>query len=344
MAGYVRVTEMKDTGLTEEAVNNRVAGAAIIIPANFTREINRGRKDAVIQIIQDPTLTIGPMVVKNIVGMYLDGINGFRIMIQLITDNIQVTNKTVTSDTVMNAISDYKDWYKDYQDTLFHTTDALRIVAPENYSSKSASNEENTSGMVKMMGIVLSGQMLFFAFQTAANSMASILREQDHGTLARLFSTPTPRTAILTGKFMAVFLIVLIQSVVMLLIGAMAFKINWGQPLNILLLTTGQVISAGGLGVFLISFVKTSKQTGPVVGAGLTLLGMLSGLFTPTMQMPEAMQILALMTPQGWAIKGWQLSLNGANPLEISLYFVVLLIIGLALFFIGANRFKKRFN
>lgn len=51
-----------------------------------------------------------------------------------------------------------------------------------------------------MMGLTMAGQMIFFAFFTGGNSMMSILREDEEGTLARLFTTPTDRTNILMGK------------------------------------------------------------------------------------------------------------------------------------------------
>jgi len=42
----------------------------------------------------------------------------------------------------------------------------------------------------------------------------------------------------------------------------------------------GQVIGASGLGVLLIALVKSSRQSGPVLGGGLSAMGMLGGLFT----------------------------------------------------------------
>jgi ABC-2 type transport system permease protein len=289
------------------------------------------------------SLSIGPAVVKNIVGMYLDGINGFRIMIQLVVDNIQKTTKPIDNDSIMEAVTNYKDWFKDYQDTLFHTNEALEIKVPEDASSANAETSDNNSGMSRIMGIILAGQMLFFTFYTGAYSMMTILREQEQGTLARLFTTPTNRITILAGKFLAVFWMVSVQSIVMLLVGAYAFNVQWGQPVNIVLLTTGQVIAAGGLGVMLISFVKTSKQAGPVLGAGLTLLGMLGGLFTANAQMPEAFSNLAFFTPQGWAINGWKLSMSGAPLSDIILNFFILLAMGLLMFSLGAVNFRRRF-
>ena len=114
-----------------------------------------------------------------------------------------------------------------------------------------------------MMGLVMAGQMIFFSFFTGAYAMISILQETEEGTLARLFTTPTDRTSILSGKFLAVLLMVILQGMVLMVAGSLLFGINWGEPGSVALALTGQVLAAVGLGVLLISFVKTSSQGGP---------------------------------------------------------------------------------
>jgi ABC-2 type transport system permease protein len=341
LSDLLKTRETPDELAARAAVDQQQAGVAIIVPPDFTRTINRGRNNTQIKIIQDPTLSLGPAVVKNLIEMYLDGINGFRILAQLITERVQHATRPVSSDDILNAVDDYKDWFKENQDKLYHSDDLL-LVNPPAAASPAATAEKDTP-LSQMMGLVLAGQMLFFAFYTGAYAMMSILRDQEQGTLARLFTTPTERMVILAGKFLAVYLMVLVQSLVMLAAGALLFHIQWGQPLSIELLLIGQVAAASGLGVLLISLVKTSKQAGPVLGGGLTVLGMLGGLFTSNVEMPETFKRLAYLTPQGWAIQGWKLALNQASFLELLPAFGVLLFSGLLMAAIGAAIFKRRY-
>jgi ABC-2 type transport system permease protein len=197
--------------------------------------------------------------------------------------------------------------------------------------------------MQKMLGIMFAGQMIFFAFFTGANSMLSILREDEEGTLARLFTTPTDRASILAGKFLAVFLTVILQGLVLMVAAHYAFGINWGTPAGVALALCGQVFAATGLGVLLIAFVKTSKQGGPVLGGGLTALGMLGGLFTAGVSMPESFKMLANFTPQGWVLKAWRIVMDGQPLSDLVLPFVALLVMGIVMFAIGALMFRKRF-
>ena len=173
--------------------------------------------------------------------------------------------------------------------------------------------------------------------------MTSILREDEEGTLSRLFTTPTSRTAILAGKFLSVFLIVLIQGVVLMIISRFAFNVHWGQPISAALSLIGQMVASTGLGTLLISFLKNSRQSGPMIGGVLTALGMLSGLFTTNINMPEAFNAIGNFTPQGWVLKAWRLSIADQPPSQLLLPFLVLLAMGLVTFAIGAFLFRKRY-
>ena len=212
-------------------------------------------------------------------------------------------------------------------------------------AAPSAGETEATNPIQKMMGLTMAGQMIFFAFFTGAYSMLSILREEEEGTLARLFTTPTDRTPILTGKFVAVFMTVVVQGLVLMIAGHYAFGINWGEPAGIALALTGQVIAATGLGVLLIAFVKSTRQGGPVLGGGLSALGMLGGLFTANMPnaMPAAMNMIANFTPQGWVLKIWRIVMDGGATGELVIPFFVLLAMGILMFAVGALMFRKRF-
>jgi ABC-type multidrug transport system permease subunit len=194
-----------------------------------------------------------------------------------------------------------------------------------------------------MIGLVMAGQLIFFSFFTGANSMTSILQEAEEGTLARIFTTPTNRTIILAGKFLAVFLTVLIQGVVLLAAGRLIFGIRWGEPGAMALALFGQMFASVGLGVLLVSFIKTSKQAGPIFGGGLTALGMISGLFTANIIMPESFKALGNFTPQGWVLKAWNLSLSGQPANELVIPFLVLVAMGIVMFAIGAVLFRRRF-
>jgi ABC-2 type transport system permease protein len=275
------------------------------------------------------------------VTMMVDGVAGGGIAIQTIMERLQANGTQPDPAQIPSWIERYGNWYADFQRNLFHNPDkaALVLVAP------SASETETADPLAQMMGLTMAGQMIFFAFFTGGNSMMSILREHEEGTLARLFTTPTDRTKILMGKFLAVFITVLLQGVVLMIAGRFAFGVQWGEIASVALALTAQVIAAAGLGVLLISFVKSTKQGGPVLGGGLTILGMLGGLFTANIPggMPEAFNAIGNFIPQGWVLKGWRLALDGSAAGDLLLPFIVTVVMGIIMFGVGAMMFKRRY-
>src|SRR6266498_664908 len=338
---WITASDYTDKASARAAVNKQEIGVAVIIPQNFTERYLSGEKDTPVLILSDPTLSIGPAVVEDMVTMMVDGVAVGGIALQTIMERQQANGIQTDPAQIPSWIERYGNWYKDFQRDLFHHPDkaALVIVAP------SAGETETVDPIQKMIGLTMAGQMIFFAFFTGAYSMMSILREDEEGTLARLFTTPTDRTSILTGKFLAVFITVILQGLVLMVAGHYAFGINWGNPAGIALALTGQVIAATGLGVLLIAFVKNTRQGGAVLGGGLTTLGMLGGLFTATVPggMPAALNTIGNFTPQGWLLKTWRMVMDGQPAINLFLPFVVMVGMGIFMFIVGAFMFRRRF-
>jgi ABC-2 type transport system permease protein len=335
---WITATDFSSELSLRAALDRREIGVAILIPANFSDRFLVGDRDTQVLILSDPTLTIAPQVTENMVTAMLDGVSGGEIAIETILERQKIQGVQPDPEQITSLIDRYSAWYRDFQRDLFHNpkSAALKMVAPTGEMSS-----ENP--IQQMLGLMMAGQMVFFAFFTGTYSMMSILEENEEGTLARLFTLPLNRTTILAGKFLAVFLMLVVQGIVLLIAAHFIFKIQWGDPKMVILALLGQVVAAAGLGVLLISFVKPSRQAGPILGGALTALGMLGGLFTANITMPEAFNRLATFTPQGWVVRGWKIVLNGQPATDLLLPLLVMLVVGVIMFMIGAFRFHRRF-
>lgn len=345
---WLTVTQYPDELAARAALNRQEVAAVVIVPADFTASFltETGEQGsphaplrAPVRIVQDPTLSIGPLVVRNMISALLEGLSSSKIALEVTTERHTANGLAPDMAAWGPAFAGYQAWYIEFQRAMFHKPDeaALRITPP-------AAQEEATNAMQQLMGIIMAGQMIFFAFYTGAYSMMSILNEQEEGTLARLFTTPTNRTLILGGKFLAVFFTVILQGLVLMTVARLAFGVHWGHPASVALALVGQVVTASGLGVLLIALVKNTQQGGPVLGGGLTALGMLGGLFTVSVpNMPALFNTLSLFTPHGWVLKSWKLAMAGESPLELLVPFAIALIIGSAMFALGAALFRRRF-
>ncbi len=339
VASWITAFDYADEASARTALDAQEIGVAVIIPPAFSDNFFAGDDAAQILIVSDPTLTFAPQITEDMIQATLDGVAGAGISVQTLIERQTANGIAPDPDQIKQVANAYGDWFIEFQRKLFHDPDnaALVMVAP-------SAGTETEDPLQKMLGLMTAGQMTFFAFFTGAYSMMSILRENEEGTLARMFTMPIQRTSILAGKFLAVFLSVLVQGIVLVIAAHYAFGVNWGAPLPVLVALLGQVIAATGLGIFLISFVRTTQQAGPILGGGLTALGMLGGLFTANIaSMPEAFTMIANFTPQGWVIKSWKLVLAGSPLAELWLPFIVILLASVLMFAFGARNFGKRF-
>jgi ABC-2 type transport system permease protein len=207
-------------------------------------------------------------------------------------------------------------------------------------------SEESQNLLLSIVGPIMGGMMVFYAFFTGASSAESILKEEEERTLPRLFTTPTSQATILAGKLLSVFMTVCVQVVVLLVAANLLFGIQWGDILPVSLMAAGIIFSASSFGVFVNSFLKNTKQGGVLFGGVLTVTGMMGMIKIFAMNSPIAQTMgdtISLLVPQGWAVRGLMQSMNG-EPLEsILLTLLASLAWSVAFFVVGVWRFNRRY-
>ena len=219
---------------------------------------------------------------------------------------------------------------------------AAHGVRPADHATR-APRVGKTENEVSVTRAVLAGMMVFFMFFGAANVARTILTEDRDGTLPRLFTTPTRHGTIIAGKFVSVFLTVLLQAVVLLIAGRLIFGIHWGRIDAVALLTLAAAGVAGGLALLIISFTRNAAQAG-AVGSGIYLvLALLGGNFTGTAQTSGVFAVVQRLTPNGWLIRGWDATLRGGGAGDIRWQLLVTLGFAAAFFVLAVLRMRRRF-
>ncbi len=338
LANLLQVTEAADEPSARTAVDSQAAGVAVIIPPDFTTAALASEGRTAITLYQDPTLTLGPSIVKGIVSQFVDGFAGTSIAANAVADQLGQREVMLDAGLQQEVAMQYGAWAEALGESWEEGAHPVLDVQPPPTQAEPASQE------TVIFGAIMAGMVIFFAFFTGASTAETIIREDEGGTLARLFTTPTPRAVILGGKFAASFVTLIVQVVVLMLASAIIFRIRWGEPLAVALVALGLVVAAAGLGVFIMSFLKSTRQAGPVMGTVLTLSGMVGGLFTTGFQnLPAAYDTITLLTPHGWALRGWKLALAGGGVSDVLLPALATLGMGIVFFVIGALVFRRRF-
>jgi ABC-2 type transport system permease protein len=333
LSELLQVSVVDDPDSARAAVDQQKAGVAVIIPADFSQAATLPGKTAAITLYQDPTLSVGPGIVESLVSQFVDGFAGASIASSVVAVQLSQQGLEVDEATMRDVANTYSAWAQ-----ALGEGDSILDVQPP------PQGEETDEPLANVLAEVMVAMIIFYAFFTGASTAQTILQEDEAGTLARLFTTPTPQSAILGGKFLSVFITLIVQVVVLLLASVLVFGVDWGQPLVMLLMTVGLVVVASGFGVMLISFLKSTRQAGPVMGGVLTISGMAGGLFTSSMPNPPAFfEVASLLTPHGWALRGWKLALDGTSVGEALVPVLVTLGLGAIFFVIGALFFRKRF-
>jgi len=338
LADLLAVTSVPDAGVARAAVDNRQAQVAIIVPPDFSRQFADQYGQAAIEFYQDPTLTIGPGIVKSILNQFMDRMSAIKIAIDVSQEQVEPLDYAMLGQVIQGLLDTSTAQSEDLSATL------LEVRSPQ---KNAGSEQESASPLVGLIGPIMGGMMIFYAFYTGTASAQSILREEEERTLPRLFTTPTPQATILSGKFLAVFLTVLVQMSVLLVAARLIFGIQWGELLPVALMATGVVVAASSFGIFINSLLKTTKQGGVVFGGVLTMTGMIGMIGIFAMGSPTAARLsntVSLLVPQGWAVRGLLQSMNRDPVSDVLLTSLVMLAWSAAFFTIGVWRFNRRYT
>ena len=334
----VEVTLAKSAEAARQAVDSQTAQVALIIPPDFSEQYADPDGKAQIEFYQDPTLTIGPAIVRSMLNRFTDGMASVKILVDVFIDEADPADYGMAASVVQQYLDSSLVQSEDLEGEL------LEVKPP---STDAQSDERATANpILAVITPILGGMMTFYAFYTGTSTAQSILREEEERTLPRLFTTPTPQSTILTGKFLAVFLMVGVQVTTLLIAGKLIFGIRWGSLPVLAMTAAGLTVSAASFGVFVCSFMKSQKQGGAVFGGVLTLSGMLGMIPVFALNSPSAAAMadsVSLLVPQGWAVRGILQAMNEAPLVDGILTAGILFAWAAAFFAVGVSRFNRRY-
>jgi ABC-2 type transport system permease protein len=215
------------------------------------------------------------------------------------------------------------------------------IAGPTNASVAVDSESVGHGGKVNL-NFFAPNIAVVFLFIGSGLGMRSLLMERSAGTLARLTAAPLRPIQIVMGKLLAIFLTGMATIFVIWAVTTFVFGADWGDPLGVLLMCIGATAAMCGIGVFLTSLAKTEQQAFGItmlVGLFLALVG---GNLLPSGSLPDAFQVLALGTPNGWALVGFgRLDQLGEPASSVIGPFVILLVIALVAGGLAMTRVRK---
>ena len=342
LADLLSVTQVATPEAARSAVDSGDAEVAVIIPAGLTQALtsaptsplsNTSTPPLQVEIYKDPTVSVGPAIVGAVVQELVQSLKGARAAASASTQLAFMQGVTDPGRLTALAAQTAQAYGDKAQAAGKLTLDSRSPVTP----GGTASTRPNTAGQV------LIGMMLFFTLFGASTPARSIIDEQRQGTLPRLFTTSTPRSVVLMGKYAAVFLVVILQSIILLAAGRLLFGSHWGAIGPVVVLTIAGALVASSLGLLTVSFAKTPAQAG-AGGAGIfVFLGLISGTFTAGVDVGGAYAVVRHFSPLGWLLDGWNHTMFGGSWGGIVVPVLAALGFAVVFFAIATFFFRRRY-
>lgn len=185
-------------------------------------------------------------------------------------------------------------------------------------------------------------QVILFMFLSALTASQFLIQDRDLGMARRKASAPISVRRLVAGETLGRFWISMFQAILIVVVSAVLFGVDWGDPLATGLVLILFALVATGAGVFLGSAMDNAEAAGGVgvmIGIVLAALG---GAMAPVEIFPDVMQTVARFTPHFWAIEGLKVSVAGGDVSEIGQSLAMLTAIAGSLLILSAWFYRRR--
>ena len=317
--------------LKQEVANEEVA-AAIILPAGFTQTLQEQAK-VNLNIILDKN-TLAGMTVQ-----------------QEIESNFQrVQTAANTARLAEQLFEESEGWRNDEERVLFFNNvfaEALdawqtpsviavnRQTTPEGYEEASSENAFAQS---------LPGMMAQFAIAGLIGASEIIVQERKSGSLDRLRSTAVDKFSILSGHWLAMFVMIFIQFFILVIFGQLFLRLNFfGAPLATLAISIASCAFVASLGLLIGILAKVPEQTIVFSLIPMFIFSGLGGAWVPLELVGETVQRVSRFSPVSWIMKGFKdILLRGADLPQVIVPVLILLGFSVLFFLPAAVIFYKK--
>ncbi|MEI8406533.1 MULTISPECIES: ABC transporter permease [unclassified Kribbella] len=167
--------------------------------------------------------------------------------------------------------------------------------------------------------------LVLFVFINSLAGGAAVVQTRQLGIYNRARAAPVRTRSLVLGETLCYLTFALLQSGLIVGVGALLFGVGWGNPLAAIALIGTWALVGTGAGMLSGAVFKTADQAtaiGPVLGIGFAMLG---GCMWPLEIVPEAVRLLGHVTPHAWAVDAWITVLSRAGDItDIATELVVL--------------------
>jgi linearmycin/streptolysin S transport system permease protein len=184
--------------------------------------------------------------------------------------------------------------------------------------------------------------LVLFVFISALSGGAMIVEVRQMRLYERMMAAPLGAGTIVAGEFLALLTIALMQSGLIVGLGASVFGVSWGSPPAAGALVLVWSVVAASVGMLGGTLYRTPEQASALAPTLGILLGMLGGCMWPLSIVSTAFREAGHATPQAWAVDAWtDLLSRGGTLRTIAVPVAVLAGFALAALGVASRRLRR---
>jgi len=147
-------------------------------------------------------------------------------------------------------------------------------------------------------------QFAIFGVMTAA--MLLVLERRSR-TLGRMLSAPVTRAQVIAGHVLAMFVVTFLQGLLLIVLGQLVFKVNYGQaPAGVLVVLAALSLWVASLGLFIGVIAKTQEQVSIFSMIAMFFFSAAGGAWFPLEITGRTFSFIGHLLPSAWAMDGFQ--------------------------------------
>lgn len=268
----VRFTELPSVAEAEDAVTDERLGAALVLPAGFEASLATDSPLPVQLITDEEHAPINAAVSRAIAQGFAARVNAGRLATFALLD----AGRPAPS-----------------------AEDLASRALPVTLDQRSAGAEVSPAASVGP------GIGLLFLFLSVAVVARTLFEERRLRVLDRMRAAPVSMGAILLGKALGVIVLGCASMGVLWAATSVLLDANWGDPVAVVALIFGSSLAVAGIAAVVAGLVRTERTADLYATMVAFVLGILGGSLVPLSELPEGFKRLSLLTPNGWALRGF---------------------------------------
>ena len=158
---------------------------------------------------------------------------------------------------------------------------------------------------LKIVSYYAPAMAIFFLLFTISFTSRSFFVDRDQGMVERMLAAPVRPISVLLGKVVSTFAFGAVSLAVIIATTTVVFGADWGDPLAAALLSVAMLLAVTATTALVIVMARTQRQAEGIASFVIFGFALLGGNFVLVSSVPAVMQRLALLTPNGWVLRGY---------------------------------------